>query len=980
MPSLSSFRRAALVLILAAVCGTSFAVTARADQPLPMDPSLVTGTLDNGLKYIVRQNALPAGHINIWMHVGSGSLNETDRQRGLAHYLEHLAFNGTQNFPPGQVVPFFESLGLTFGRHQNAFTNFEQTTYQLDLGKPDPEYLQKAMLFMSDVAFRMLLDPKEIDQERQIILNEKMSRSGSGQRIGDYMHENMYAGSLYAKRMTIGLEETIKGAQRPDFEDYYSKYYVPSNITVIVVGDIEPVKVVDSIKANFAEAKKVDKPKGQEPGVKPTDKTRALIATDSELTVANIGITRIIPGRPPTTTEAGYRTELLERIADFAFARRTQNRVAAGKAAFYTCSLGVGDIAQTVLQTRVSASGKPDQWRQVLAQAATELQRARLHGFSDQELADARTSLISSAEQSIKTEPSLKSANLVSRYNNAVTQNEPILSAQQRLDLLNKLLPTITAPHVSEHFAALYDPSVVVFTATLPTTADVPSEEELIKVGTAALNVKPEKEADLTRAERLIEKLPAPGKVVDQTTHAASGVESFWLDNGARVHYRFMDIQKDDVSISISLAGGQINETAANRGITQAAQTGIAGRSAATKHLSSTQLRQLFEGKNVRVGGIGGGGGGGGGGRGGRGGGGGGGGLDTVNLSVSGSPTDLELGMQLAYLLLTEPKIEEVAFNRSRDMLKQFMPMRLTTAAGVLGEELTNALYPKDEVRTRVPTEQQLDAITIEAAQKWLEDIITTSPIEVSIVGDIPKDRAMTLVTTYVGSLPKRERISADIFKDKRTIAKPDKPIMIDRELVTQTDQAQVVAGIFGADAANRRDVRVMSMAAQIITSRMVKAIREDKQLVYSISAQSVPSETFPGFGQFVARAPTKPGKAAELSKAVYDIFDEFAKSGPTAEEMDTARKQRANTIDEQMKEPGFWSGQLSNLDFRGRNLDEILETATVYGSLTADDIRSTFSKYNLPEKRINVRVTPAPKSEADKAAPVPAPATPPNG
>ena len=256
-------RRIALLLMLALLMMPPISARA-AGEALPSDPALVTGSLPNGLAYVVRQHKNPEGRVSIWLQVGSGSLNETDSTRGLAHYLEHMAFNGSANFPPGSVIPFFQSLGLSFGRDQNAFTSFDQTTYQLTLPGGGRELVDKGMLFMSDVAFRLNLDTREIDSERQIILEEKRARASARQRVQDQVYERLAPESTLGRRLPIGAEETIKSVGRPDFLDYYKRWYVPSNMTVIAVGDADPAMVVDVIRQRF----------GGEPAVPPSGSAR----------------------------------------------------------------------------------------------------------------------------------------------------------------------------------------------------------------------------------------------------------------------------------------------------------------------------------------------------------------------------------------------------------------------------------------------------------------------------------------------------------------------------------------------------------------------------------------------------------------------------------------------------------------------------------------------------------------------------------
>src|SRR5262249_9886076 len=202
-------------------------------QALPSDPTLVTGELDNGLRYVVKSHAIPPGRAVMWIHMHTGSLNETDRQRGIAHYLEHMAFNGSQNFPPGSVVPFFQSIGLQFGRDQNAFTNMQETSFQLSLPANDKETIGKGFQFFSDVVGRLSLIPKEIDAERQIIQEERRRSLGANERTNRYVMERIAPGSIYGQRLTIGTEQTINGVNEKDFRDYYGKWYGPSSATLI---------------------------------------------------------------------------------------------------------------------------------------------------------------------------------------------------------------------------------------------------------------------------------------------------------------------------------------------------------------------------------------------------------------------------------------------------------------------------------------------------------------------------------------------------------------------------------------------------------------------------------------------------------------------------------------------------------------------------------------------------------------------------
>jgi zinc protease len=927
---------------------------ARADAPLPTDPRLMTGTLENGLRYIVRRHDNPPGRAAVWMHVSSGSLNETEGQRGIAHFLEHMAFNGSENFPPGSVIPFFQSLGLTFGQHQNAFTSFDQTTYQLALPDNKPETIEKAMRFFSDVAFRLTLPPKEIDNERQVILEERRSRLSGRQRVQDYFFEHLAPGSIFGRRLPIGVEETILGVRPEDFRDYYSRWYTPANITVMAVADADPQAIVVKIREHFAAAPGAPRPVPQDIGVKPYDATRAIVASDDELTDASVGMVWIYPPQPPITTESAYRRDLVETIGSWIFNRRLQRRVSEGTASFHGGGASASDLFRAGYIATITVRGETERWRAMLEELAAEVRRAGLHGFTDAEMEDARKELVASAERQVETEATMPARSILSAWNSAIADDQPILSAQQELDLVRQLIPGITRVEASRRFGELFDASrPVTFTLQMPTSGNPPSEAELVAVGAKALEARPEAEADRTRAAALMDSRPAGGQFSQLAEEPVAQVWSGWLSNNVRVHYRFMDYRKDSVSVAISLAAGEIQETAENRGIAQAASLAW-GRARATGALSSTDIRDLMTGKKVSAGGSAG--------------------PDTMTLQIAGRPAELETGLQLAYLLLTDPRVEPAALDQWKSQQKQAAELRKKDPSGVFGELVTDTLYPKGEVRVRSLEPEHVERITPEAATAWLKHAAAAAPIEVAIVGDMPREEALELVRIYLGALPSREPISPAALSDLRRLERPTGPLSAEQTLRTQTDKALVMCGFYGTDYRNIRDVRLLNMAGRILTTRAIEDIREKKQLAYSPGVSSHPGVVFPGFGLFATGSTTAPDKATALAAAIREMYDAFARDGPTEEEMQTARRQMANTLDEQMREPGFWLGAIANLSYRGTRLEDIAGAPEAYQALTAEGVKDAFNRYDKPANRFTISVFPRPPEPT--AAPQPAPQT----
>lgn len=938
----SFLRFVAAIAVMCVVASRGFA------QPLPVDPRLVSGELTNGMRYFVMEHANPPGRAAIYLHVSAGSLNETDRQRGIAHFLEHMAFNGSENFPPGKVVPFFESMGLTFGQHQNAFTSFNQTAYQLELPNNEDATIAQGMLFMSDIAFGLLLPQEEIENERQVILEEKRTRANAQQRVFDVVLERIAPGSLVGERLPIGTEETLLSMNQKDFQDFYRSWYVPSNMAVIVVADTPAEPVVEMIRARFSKGARTPQPADPDPRVRHEEGRRSIVVTDAELTDAEISINRIAPAGAPVATEAEYRREMVERVGMFAFNRRLDKILNDGNAAYLTASGASGEYVRAIRWTSVTASGPAAAWPDMLQQASTEVRRAAIHGFSQREVDDALHEITASAERAVETEETRPAGAVISYVNDSLADERPPMSAAQELEVLRRVLPTITREEVSSTFGRIFDFAACTFILQMPTTGQVPTEQELTEFGAKALEVTPGALVEEERPTTILAEIPAPGELVQIEHHAASDVWSGWLSNGVRMHFRKMDYRKDSVAVVITIAGGHIQETKENRGITDAAAL-VFGRPA-TSRLSSTNVRDLMTGKKVEVNGRPQ--------------------LDSLAISITGSPADLEAGLQLAHALLTDPKLEAPAFDNWRQTQRQLIAANKMEPGGAFREVFWSTILSPDEVRVKPLTVEQVDRLSLEAAQAWITRLVREGPAEVAVVGDIEKDRAIELARTYVGSLPARARITDSTLAEARTAARQKGPRIADVAITSQTDKAVAMGGFFIGQAKDVTARRLMTVASNILTSRMNKVIREEKQLVYSIQASSGPAIAYPEVGLFTAAGFTDPGKAAELVKVIDEMYAEFLSNGPTAEEMETVKKQIANTLDETLREPAFWTSQLADMSYRGTSLDDLMGEAAAFQGVTGDQVKGMFARYCTPENKIQIIVRQAPSENKDQPKP----------
>ncbi|HYE32665.1 MAG TPA: pitrilysin family protein [Methylomirabilota bacterium] len=931
------------ILVLAAAV---FWTATLAAKDLPNDERILKGQLPNGVKWMYRQHNNPPGKIALMVHVRTGSLNETDEQRGLAHFIEHMAFNGTENFPPGTLVPYFESIGMQFGPHLNAYTSFDQTVYMLFTPNTEVAQIDKAMMVLSDYIFRMKLLPEELNKERGIVLEESRSGKSAQQRIRDKLWPEMFAGSRFAQRLPIGKDEVLAKAPPEEFIRYYEKWYRPENVTVMVVGDAAPGPITPLIEKWFAkETGKGEPEKPFTPEFKPFTEERALVVTDPETAYCQIQMINIRPGRPPTTTTEQARVELIEAIGSWIIGRRYDELVKKGEASFRGAGASAYNFFNDAMLAYGFATGEADDWNKMLRELIVEVKRAREHGFTQRELDLARREMLAEAERAVRTEPTRNAREIIEEMVEAVNDREPILSAQQTFELYKELFPAIKLEEVNGAFASHFAPGTFAYAISMKEKEGAPpSRDQVLSTAKKAWAEKVSAPVVRDTPTNILAELPKGRKFIERTEDKDLNIISGWLENGVRVHYRFMDYKKDTVFISLSLAGGGIEETAANAGVTDVAL--IAINEAATTRLNSMEMRDLMTGKNISVSAADG--------------------EDHVAMTVAGSPLDLEFGLQKAHALLTDGKVEEAAFRNWKLSMLQNIEQQRTMPQFRAYEAMQEVLSGGDP-RQMYMKREQVEALSAAAGQEWFNKL-RGKPMEVAVVGDIPFEKVMPLIEQYIGSLPERPRKSDSLNSLRRL--KPAQGELAKKVTVeTMTPQAMVLAGFKGSEAKNIRDSRALQLAANILTSRLIKRVREELAIVYSISASSQPSWVYQDAGRVSSGAPCDPQNADKVVEEVHKVFRDFGEKGPTADELANAKKQIANNLDTSLREPSYWWSVLRNLDLRGRSLEAEKTIREDYEKFSASEIQEVFKKYYTPERIYKISAVPVEPKTSGPAA-----------
>ncbi len=914
------------------------------DSPLASAPGLVEGKLPNGLAYLILRHANPPGGGQAWLHVNAGSINESEGQGGLAHFVEHLAFEGSENFPPGTVAPMLESMGMVFERHAFSSTGFDQASFQLTLPDAKPETFDTGLLFLADIAGRLTFPEPGIEQERSIVLEERRRGLSSDRRLLDIVTPRLAPGSLLATRPIAGTDQTLKGVTRRDLLDFYSRWFVPGLMTVIVVADADPAMVAERIAAAFGGLPAHAVPAAPDPRVVPTSGVTAVVATDREVEGARVALARVAPAAPPISTVGAWRRQLVERLAVQAFNRRMADRVSLGRVSFSECAAQVGQIGRAMRRAEVEAAGPAAKWADTLADLTAQVRLACESGFDAAELARVREQALTTARRSAATEQVRPAAQVVRLIDGAVGAGEPYMSSAQELELGTRLLPTITDQEISRAFADLFDPANSTIVLTLPSSAPPVTEEQLLTAGAGAA-AAPATEEPSPRSRAVLDQLPREGEIAESDRNTGSSVLSLWLSNNVRVHYRLMEHRHETVSITVLIPGGELRETASNRGITRAAAEAFRVPATATRTAAEIQSILSSRGASCTPGVS----------------------ADAFGFTITGTPDGIEAGFQLAYAMLTDPRLTDDAVDQWKARQLQALAKMQSDPSGVFAALMPDAIYPPGEVRPRVLTTEQVGAVTPDAARAWLNDAVRTTPLEVSIVGRLDEARATALALRYFGSLPSRPRISSTLFADLRALPRPKGERNFRRECPPGTDQARVMAGFFGPDASNVRDTRLVSLAARVLTSRMSKVLRDENKLAASIVTNVAPGEAYPGYGLVYAAAPTAARNSGELSASIASMFDEFAKTGPTPDEMKAVRRDVNLQTMTELLEPDYWTDQLRDLDYRGTRLDDLVNAPEAYQAYTAEEIREAFARYRMAGPSVRVEVVPAPAPPASK-------------
>src|SRR5688572_4332405 len=812
-------------------------------QALPVDPDVTTGQFDNGLKYMIRRNSLPAGRAELRLVVNVGSLVEDNDQLGLAHFVEHMAFNGTKNFPKLETVAFLESIGMRFGPSINAYTSFDETVYMLQVPTDKAEVLDRSMLILEDWAHNLTFDPAEIDKERGVIIEEWRLRRGAAARMQDQQFPTLLKGSRYAERLPIGTVENLQTFKHPSLTKFYRDWYRPDLMTVIAVGDFDSAAMKQLITKHFGALPKATNPRPLPAfNVPPQPGTLYTVASDAEAQGTQVSVYGKMALREQSTVGA-YRRQIVEGLFAGMLNARFGEIAQKPDAPFMAAGAGRGLFVKNAEASILNAMVKEGGVEKGLTALYAEAERVRQFGFTQTEFDRQKASLLRGMEQALVEKDKRPSAQLAAEYVRAVTQAEPIPGLAYEVEITRAMVPSITLTEVNA-LAAEWVPEgnrVVLVSTPKREGVPVPTQAQLSAAIAAASSAPLTAYVDTVTSATLITTMPTSGTIAKEATRGF-GITEWTLSNGIKVVLKPTDFKADEIMFSATSPGGTSLASDADHLSTDNASTFV-GLGGAGK-LSGIELRKTLTGKvasaEASIGEF------------------------DEGLGGGASKKDLETMFQLIWLRVMEPRADPVLFGVMMGQMKSFMANRMASPEYAFGEKI-NKIMTQDHPRARTTTPEQLSQVNLETAMRFYKErFADMGDFTFVFVGSIEPAVMRPLVERYLASLPStgRKETWRDLgVREPETVIEDD----VKKGIEPKSETAIIFNGPMQYNQEQRVAIRAM---AEILQTRLRETLREELGGTYSVTAgaqyEDKPRETY----QISVNFGSDPSRSAALARS----------------------------------------------------------------------------------------------------------------
>jgi zinc protease len=895
------------------------------------DPSVRYGTLPNGMKYAIMRNATPKGAASVRMQIAFGSIAENDREQGLAHFIEHMAFNGTTHVPEGDMIKILQRQGLAFGADTNAMTGFDTTTYMLELPKADAEHLDTAMFLLREVASEVKFAPDAVDRERGVILGEKRVRDNFQLRQAIDVIGFRLPDTPYGKRLPIGTEEVLKTAGAEDIRSLYQRYYRPENATLIFVGDADPNDIEARIRKTFGDWKNNTTAGAPLPRGRIDTSRPAAFDTFTDPAVATTVIYTVTqPWIDPVDTLAERQRKMIRSMAVDMFNQRLQRLSNLPGSPILGGGMSLDEQKEAGRLTTVQVTGRDGAWKEALKTAEQEVRRALQYGFTATELknevARVQGGLRTEAEQANTRNSAALAGLLVS----LVGEHEFMTTPAYRFAQFGKLLPTITTEQINAAFREAWTgsaPLVHVSSKQVIPVSDVAAAlGESRKVALKAWK-------DMSSKTFAYDTFGKPGVVAEDKRIADLDVRTVRFANNVRLNLKKTDFEAGRIRFLVRMGNGQLDLPVDEPGLgLMMSSTSLLG--ALRKH-NLEQLKELVAGKVVHLGTA----------------------VDDDAFITSGATTkaDLALQMKLSAAFLTDPGFRPEAATQWANLIPLVEKQIDAQPQGVAGARLP-ILLANGDLRFGIPAEQQLAQRTFKEAQAAIKPVIASAPIEITMVGDLDEAQAIAAVAATFGALPNRQLSDDPPAAARRVSFRTDRsPIVLKHD--GSPDQAMVAVVWPTGDDRDFQRMVGLGMLARVIDLMLTETIREKLGDSYGVNVANNMADAFPGFGYLFTSAIVAPDKTDEVQKAIEETASELRSKPVDSDLLARARAPALEAIDRSRRENSFWIGALAKAQSQPERLNRVRTQRALIQAITAADLQKLAQQYLTPATLQQVRI-----------------------
>ena len=949
------FRRWAAALLLAFAvplsplpAKTAATATAAAASPwpfaesdLPLDPGFRFGTLPNGMRYIVRANATPAGQGMVQMWVHQGSLAEHDDEVGWAHFIEHMAFNGSTHVPEGEMVKLLEREGLAFGADTNAQTGFDSTIYKLDLPRNDPKLLDTALTLMRETASELTFDPQAVNREKGVILSEKRVRDTFAYRDTVDQLAFAYPGSKFASRLPIGTAASVQGADAAGLKALWQRLYRPQDVAVIVVGDFDAAKVEAAIKAHFADWRAPAAQPQPDPG--PLDFALAG-KTDIYLDPAlpeRVTVSRTGPYQDEPDTAANRQQQLLRQIGYGIVNRRLQRLARAGDPPFRSAGLGTGDVFKAGRTTSLVVDAGEGEWQRGLAAAEGEYRRALEFGFTPAEVAEQVANFRTAQENAAAGAATRSNASFVALALSLLSDKRIPTTPESSLERFNAFAPRITPEAVlaalKYELVPLDDPLIRFEGRTAPEGG----AEALRAAWNAGMAEPLAKQDDARLADFAYTDFGPPGRVVSDKVEPLLGIREIVFANGLKLNLKPTALQKDRILVSLNIDGGQMLDTKEHPLAT--AMVNVLPVGGLGKH-SYDELQSILAGRSVGFA-IGDG-------------------ERTFRMGAGTTPRDLELQLQLLAAAISDPGYRPQGEAQYRRNIENYFASLDATPNSALGNNLGRIVSDGDPRFTLQPKEAYL-ALDFARLKAAIGDRLAHGALELALVGDFDPGKAIALVAKTLGALPAREPEFRD-YAANRT-----RPFTADRSLRIihhsgPADQAIVRMSWPTEDDSDFDDTLKLELLQRVVQVELTDDLREKLGATYSPGVNASESRTWRGYGTFNIAAPVDAAQVEPTRQAMLAAIERLTTEPVDPDTLLRARQPLLESYDNALKTNAGWLALASDAQSEPDRIERFTAAKAKVAALTPADLRAIAAKYLKPEERLEIDVLPNTKSSGE--------------